>query len=123
MTNPTSPTRRWPLPETGHLAGAIGALAVVTVAYEAWLGVSNPTVVGLSYLLIVLLVAAVSTLRVAIASSVLAVLTLNYFFMPPVGTFRLEDPQNWVALLVFLAVSVVASRLSLMAVQVVPVRA
>jgi two-component system sensor histidine kinase KdpD len=97
------------------MAGALAALAIVTAAYEVWLGVSNPTVVGLSYLLIVLLVAAVSTLRVAIASSVLAVLTLNYFFMPPVGTLSLEDPQNWVALLVFLAVSVVASRLSLVA--------
>ncbi len=97
------------------MAGALAALAIVTAAYEVWLGVSNPTVVGLSYLLIVLLAAAVSTLRVAFATSVLALLALNYFFMPPVGTFRLEDPQNWVALLVFLAVSVVASRLSLVA--------
>ena len=80
-----------------------------------WLGVSNPTVVGLSYLLIVLLVAAVSTLRVAVATSVIALLALNYFFMPPVGTFTLEDPQNWVALLVFLSVSVIAGRLSLLA--------
>jgi len=97
------------------MAGALAALAIVTAAYEAWLGVSNPTVVGLSYLLIVLLVAAISTLRVAVATSVLALLALNYFFMPPVGTLTLDDPQNWVALLVFLAVSVVASRLSLMA--------
>jgi len=104
-----------PLAESWHMAGAIVALAVVTAAFEVWLGVSNPTVVGLSYLLIVLLVASVSTLRVAVGASVLALLTLNYFFMPPVGTFTLEDPQNWVALLVFLAVSVVAGRLSLVA--------
>ncbi|HSP91920.1 MAG TPA: ATP-binding protein [Vicinamibacterales bacterium] len=97
------------------MAGALAALAAVTASYEVWLGVSNPTVVGLSYLLIVLLVAAVSTLRVAVASSVLALLALNYFFMPPVGTFTLEDPQNWVALLVFLAVSVIAGRLALVA--------
>jgi two-component system, OmpR family, sensor histidine kinase KdpD len=113
--NPTTPTRRQPLAEVWHVAGAIAALAIVTAAYEVWLGVSNPTVVGLSYLLIVLLVAAVSTLRVAVGTSLLALLALNYFFMPPVGTFRLEDPQNWVALLVFLTVSVVGSRLSLMA--------
>ena len=68
------------------MAGALAALAAVTASYEVWLGVSNPTVVGLSYLLIVLLVAAVSTLRVAVATSVLALLALNYFFMPPVGT-------------------------------------
>jgi two-component system sensor histidine kinase KdpD len=97
------------------MAGALAALAIVTVAYEVWLGVSNPTVVGLSYLLIVLLVAAVSTLRVAVATSMLELLALNYFFMPPVGTFRLDDPQNWVALVVFLVVSVVGSRLSVMA--------
>ncbi len=104
-----------PSAELWHTAGALAALAIVTAAYEVWLGVSNPTVVGLSYLLIVLLVAAVSTLRVAVAASVLALLTLNYFFMPPIGTLTLEDPQDWVALLVFLAVSVVASRLSLTA--------
>ena len=101
--------------ELGHAACAVLALAFVTVAYRWWLGLRNPTVVGLSYLLIVLLAGAGSTLRVAVATSVLALLALNYFFMPPVGTFTLEDPQNWVALLVFLAVSVIASRLSLTA--------
>jgi len=108
-------THHRPLAEVWHTAGAIAALAIATAAYEVWLGVSNPTVVGLSYLLIVLVVASESTLRVAVVTSVLALLTLNYFFMPPVGTFTLEDPQNWVALLVFLAVSVVAGRLSLVA--------
>lgn len=115
MTNPTNPARPRLFAELWHLAAALAALAIVTALYEAWLGVSNPTVVGLSYLLIVLLAAAVSTLRVAVAASVVAVLALNYFFMPPIGTFALDDPQNWVALLVFVAVSVVASRLSLMA--------
>jgi two-component system sensor histidine kinase KdpD len=110
-----SSTHRPPLAELWHIAGALAALTIVTAAYEVWLGVSNPTVVGLSYLLIVLLLAAVSTLRVAVAVSVLALLTLNYFFMPPVGTLTLEDPQDWVALLVFMAASVVASRLALVA--------
>jgi two-component system sensor histidine kinase KdpD len=36
----------------------------------------------------------------------------NFFFLPPVGTFTVIDPQNWVALFTFLAVSLVASRLS-----------
>ena len=113
--NLKSPTRLRPRSELGQAAGALAALAIVTAKYETWLGVSNPTVVGLSYLLIVLIVAAVSTLRAAVATSVVALLAHNFFFMPPVGTLTLQDPQNWVALLVFLAVSVVASRLSLMA--------
>src|SRR3989454_12700972 len=32
--------------------------------------------------------------------------------MPPFGTFTIADPQNWVALFAFLAVSVIASSLS-----------
>src|SRR5688500_9721729 len=39
-------------------------------------------------------------------------LCFNFFFLPPVGTWTIADPQNWVALFVFLAVSLVASRLS-----------
>ena len=56
--------------------------------------------------------AAASTLWVAIGTSLLADLCLNYFFMPPYGTFTIADPQNWVALFAFLAVSVIAGNLS-----------
>lgn len=93
-------------------AAGIAAVAILTVAYRAWFGVTNPTIVSLTFLLVVLLVAAGSTLRAAVAVSGAAVLAFNYFFLPPVGTLRLEDPANWVALAAFLAVSVVASRLS-----------
>jgi two-component system sensor histidine kinase KdpD len=40
------------------------------------------------------------------------VFCLNFFFLPPLGTLTIADPQNWVALSVFLAVSLVASNLS-----------
>ena len=39
-------------------------------------------------------------------------LTLNFFFLPPVGTFTIADPQNWIALVAFLIVAVIASNLS-----------
>ena len=42
-------------------------------------------------------------------------LCFNFFFLPPVGTFTIADPQNWVALFAFLAVSLVASNLSAVA--------
>ncbi len=48
----------------------------------------------------------------AIISSVSAVLCLDYYFLPPLHTLRLQDPQDFVALLVFVATSLVASRLS-----------
>ncbi|MBE3134584.1 MAG: DUF4118 domain-containing protein, partial [Acidobacteria bacterium] len=83
---------------------ALSALIAVTVVYSRWIGATNPTIVALTYLLVVLLVAALSTLPVAIASSVLAVLATNYYFLPPVGTLTIADPQNWVVLFVLLVV-------------------
>src|ERR1700722_6011248 len=51
-------------------------------------------------------------MAVSVAMSVAAMLAFNYFFLPPVGAFTITDPQNWVALLAFLVVAVLASRLS-----------
>jgi two-component system sensor histidine kinase KdpD len=42
-------------------------------------------------------------------------LAFNFFFLPPAGTLTISDPQNWIALIAFLAVSLVASNLSAMA--------
>ena len=72
----------------------------------------EPATVALSFLLVVLIVAAVSTRWVAIATSLVAFLCFNYFFLPPVGTWTITDPQNWVALFALLAVGVIASHLS-----------
>jgi two-component system, OmpR family, sensor histidine kinase KdpD len=95
-----------------NFAFAIAAFGLATLVLGRWLHVTNPTIVALTYLLVVLMAAALSALWVPIASSALAVLLLNYFFLPPVGGLTIADPQNWVALLVLLAVSVIASNLS-----------
>ena len=102
------PTQR----ELCAFGAAIAWLAVVVAVYNAWLHIANPVIVALTFLLVIVLVAAASRFWVAAAASILAMLAFNFFFLPPVGTFYLADPQNWVALFVFLAVSLVASNLS-----------
>jgi two-component system sensor histidine kinase KdpD len=97
-----------------RLAAACIAVAGVTLIYSRWLLV-NAATVSTTLLLIVLLVATASRLWVAVVSSILSVLSFNFFFLPPVGTFRIADPDNWLALLAFLAVSLVASNLSAVA--------
>ena len=97
------------------LAGGLAAVAAATLAYTTLLEISNPATVSTTYLLVVLVIAAISTFRVAVAISMAAVLAFNFFFMPPVGTFTIADPQNWTALFAFLAVSLVASNLSAVA--------
>ncbi len=60
----------------------------------------------------VCLVIVLAISAVAVTTSVAAVLAFNFFFLPPVGTFTIEDPQNWVALLAFLITAITASQLS-----------
>ena len=91
------------------------AVAVATYAYAGLMQVTNAATVSTTFLLIVLLVAAGSTFRVAVAVSIVSVLAFNFFFLPPVHTFTIADPQNWTALFAFLAVSLVASNLSAVA--------
>ena len=101
--------------QAARLGAAMLALTVVTLTLSQWLRVSNAATVSTAYLMVVLVVAATSELRVAVVTSIGAMLCINFFFLPPVGTFTIADPQNWVALFAFLAVSLVASNLSAVA--------
>jgi K+-sensing histidine kinase KdpD len=92
------------------LAGGVLSTGLVAVVLRALPAVS-PTTVALLLLLLVLATATAAGLWVSVVLSFVAMLTLNFFFLPPVGTFRIADVQNWVALVVFLAVAVSARQL------------
>ncbi len=70
---------------------------------------------AMGFLIVVLFVAATSPLWVAVVTSFAAVIAFNFFFLPPVGTLTIADPQNWVALVALLIVSLVGSNLSAVA--------
>jgi K+-sensing histidine kinase KdpD len=72
----------------------------------------NETTVALSFVLAVLVVATVSSMRVAVAASLVAFACFNFFFLPPVGTFTIANTDDVVALLTLLAVSLIGSHLS-----------
>jgi K+-sensing histidine kinase KdpD len=93
------------------LAGLL-ALGLLTVCFVSWLHLTNPTIVSLSFLLVVLIAATMSTRRVAIATSLAASFCFNFFFLAPVGTLRIADPQNLAELFTLLAISLIASHLS-----------
>ncbi len=90
---------------------AFSALAAIVFAYHVWLRV-NSTTVALTLLLYILLLAARWSLRYAVVVSLVATACYNFYFLPPVGTFVIADPQNWLALFAFLATSVIGSRLA-----------
>ncbi len=68
--------------------------------------------VALALLLIVLLIATRFGSRPAYFASILAALCLNFFFLPPFNTLTIADPENWVALIVFMVIALVAGELS-----------
>ena len=52
-----------------------------------------------------------------LVASVAGMLCFNFFFIPPIGTFTIADPQNWVAFFAFVVTAVIASHLSASAKQ------
>jgi len=92
-------------------AVSLAIVAVITVFFRHARGV-NQTTIALTFLLAILAVSAVWGMAVSVFMSVAAVLSFNYFFLPPVGTFTIADPQNWVALFAFLVTSIMGSQLS-----------
>ena len=90
---------------------AFALVAGITALYREALP-ANVTTVALTFLLAILVISTVYGMAVSVAMSVAAVLAFNYYFLPPLGRLTIADPQNWVALIVFLVVSVTASHLS-----------
>lgn len=85
-------------------------LAVLTAAGR-YLDV-NPTAIALVFLIAVLFASAYWGLRYAVVLSIVATACFNFFFLPPIYTFTISDPQNWVALVAFLVTALVAGNLS-----------
>lgn len=72
----------------------------------------NQTTVALAFLTLVLITASRWTLAYSVYLSVLCTLLYNFFFLPPVGRLTIADPQNWVALSVFLGSSILVGHLA-----------
>jgi len=90
---------------TVALAGSAGATLL-----GRWLH-ANTTTIGFVYLVVVLLVAVRFGLVASTVASLAATACYNFFFLPPIGTFTIADPANWIALATFLLASAVVSRL------------
>jgi K+-sensing histidine kinase KdpD len=95
-----------------HYALSVAGVAFVTTALAPFQASINSTTVALALLLAVLFAAALWGSGPALLASVVGVLCFNYFFLPPVHTFTIADPQNWVALAAFLITAVTAGALS-----------
>ncbi len=64
---------------------------------------------GVVYMLAVVVVSVTWGLWFGFAASLLSALAFNYFHLPPVGHFTISNSENWVALIAFLVVALLAS--------------
>jgi K+-sensing histidine kinase KdpD len=98
--------------KAGGYVFAVCGVAVVAGALAPFNDRLSSTTVALALLLIVLFAATGWGSRPALLAALLGVICFNFFFLPPVQTFTIADPQNWVAMAAFLITALVAGELS-----------
>ncbi|PVX30368.1 sensor histidine kinase [Sphingomonas pokkalii] len=99
----------------GRLEGylvSLGLVALITLVCAGVFTAGSITNVGLLFLVPVLVAATRYGLRTGIVTGLISSLAYNFFFIPPTGTFTIQDPQNIITVLVLLAVAIVASKLA-----------
>jgi two-component system sensor histidine kinase KdpD len=94
----------------GPLAAAAGSLAISVLCFSVLH--SNATIAALFLLLGVMLAGTYASRLEAITAAVTATLCLDFYFIPPIFKISIGDPQGWIALGVFLAVSLIATNLA-----------
>lgn len=87
---------------------SLAALAFVTVLGKNIVGL-NAITVALLYLLVVLAVSALAELTSGIVAAVVSGLLVNFFFLPPFGTFYIAAPEDWVAFFAYVVTAIVVS--------------
>ncbi len=95
--------------EFGGSAGMVAAALFVSLVLRQFLGIAN---IALVFLTAVLGAAVTYGLAPALFACSLAVLSFNFFFLPPLYTFTIADPENVVALVTFAIVAVIGSNLT-----------
>ena len=86
----------------------VGVAVALGTLIHSVLDVRN---IALVFLMAVLASAVASGLWPALFASVLSALALNFFFLPPLYTLVIADPESVIALFFFLGVAIVASNL------------
>ncbi len=107
------PTLGYGLTARRQLVGAAVALVLLVVATAAlafWRGNLAFASEVCIYLLIVVITSLVGGFWAALFAAVAGSLLLNYYFAPPIHTFTIDRRDNIIALVIFLLVGVLVSR-------------
>jgi two-component system sensor histidine kinase KdpD len=88
---------------------ALAAVALCTLIVYPLAHVAPVVSLSVVYLPAVLVVSVTWGAWLGVASAVVSAAAFNFFHLPPVGQFTLQNSENWVALAAFLVVAVLSS--------------
>ena len=91
---------------------AIGSIALTTAVLEPFHARLSSTTVALALLVVILFTATFIGRNPALLASGVAMLCFNYFFLPPVRTWTISEPQNLIAWAAFIITAITAGELS-----------
>jgi two-component system sensor histidine kinase KdpD len=111
------PPRRWRLwptigPEPSHFLYVTLAVAAALAIGEVLTFLTPIPNLSMVFLLAVLFTAMNFGIWPAIFASVLSFLVYNFFFIPPLYTFTIAEPYEFLALVIFLTVAIVSSAMA-----------
>ena len=108
---PDTVTSRQPVPWRAFAisAGAVALTTLFNIALQPLLGTNA---LDMIYLVPVIASATWLGLRPALVTSVLAALAYNFFFLPPIHTLTIQDPNNIVVFLVLGGVGIAAAQMA-----------
>src|SRR3546814_16867783 len=91
---------------------SIALVAITTAAAELLDPLVGVNAIDLIYLVPVLATATLFGLRAGLVASLASALAYNFFFLPPLYTLTVHNPQNVVTLFVLVGVAIVGSQLA-----------
>ena len=88
------------------LLGAIGLAVITFLCFRFGAGLAST---AFAYMTVLTLLSLIGSFIGAVILSIAAVACLNYFFTPPLFTFRIEYPQDILAVAAFLTLSLLVT--------------
>src|SRR6476659_8991767 len=91
------------------LLGIAGLALITFVCFRIGFG---PARTSFAYLVLIALVSLLGSFSASVVLSIVAVACLNYFFVPPLFVFRVDDPDDLVRMAAFLTASLLVTALT-----------
>ncbi len=98
-----------PPPKRVGVFVALALVAVCTLIVYPLKQAAPVVSLGVVYMLAVVVVSVTWGVLLGVGTSLVSALAFNYFHLPPTGQLTIRDAENWVALIAFLVVAMLAS--------------